>query len=104
MTKLKSAKRKRKAQAHGETKVAKVLSTITPPPDSNYGSLPGPKRLESVISDEELSITIDTLKELAQYPSIIKSKTCKDLRVAVYDFRMACTTGANTAGTCLLSP
>ncbi|KAF2280654.1 alpha subunit of prolyl 4-hydroxylase, partial [Westerdykella ornata] len=58
-----------------------------------------PKQLSSVISPEELEITIDTLRTLAQYPTLIKSKACQPLRAATYDFRTVCTTGLNSAPT-----
>jgi hypothetical protein len=92
MAKSKSAKRKRNAQVDLPQKFPKA-ATLTPPPDSE------PKHLRTLVADEELDITIETLTTLAQYPNLTKSKACKDLRVAVYDFRQACTTGVNTAGT-----
>ncbi|PNY25389.1 Uncharacterized protein TCAP_04678 [Tolypocladium capitatum] len=88
----KSAKRKRNAQANIPHKLTKT-TTITPPD----GALFEPKSLQTVISDEQLDVTIETLTTLAQYPSLIKSKACKDLRVAVYDFRQSCTAGVNAA-------
>lgn len=91
MAKSKSAKRKRNAQVDLPQKLPKA-ATLTPPPDGE------PKHLRTLVADEELDITIETLTALAQYPSLTKSKACKDLRVAVYDFRQACTTGVNTAG------
>ncbi|QPC70736.1 hypothetical protein HYE68_001488 [Fusarium pseudograminearum] len=100
MSKTKSKKRKQNAQAQAQSdnprKIAKTTSPAipTPPPD---GSTFEPKNLHTVVSEEELEITIDTLTSLAQYPGLIKSKLCKDLRVAVYDFRQACTTGVNNA-------
>lgn len=57
-----------------------------------------PKIVQTVIPDEDLEIAIDTLQTLTKYPTLIKSKACKDLRVAVYDFRQACTIGLNTTG------
>lgn len=99
MAKSKAAKRKRNAQADIPQKIQKPDSVLTPPPD---GTLLDPKHLNTVVSDEELDITIETLTTLAQYPNLTKSKACKDLRVAVYDFRQACTTGANAAGMYLL--
>ncbi|KAH7021511.1 uncharacterized protein B0I36DRAFT_334551 [Microdochium trichocladiopsis] len=51
--------------------------------------------LASVISTEELDITVETLQTLAQNPAVIKAKGCRDLRAAVYDFRQACTTGTS---------
>jgi len=92
MAKSKSAKRKRNAQVDLPQKLPKA-TTLTPPPDGE------PTHLSTLIADEELDITIETLTALAQYPNLTKSKACKALRVAVYDFRQACTTGLNTAGT-----
>ncbi|KAJ5683545.1 hypothetical protein N7462_006710 [Penicillium macrosclerotiorum] len=94
MAKSKSAKRKRNAQVDLPQKAPKAESTLTPPPD---GTTLEPKQLQTVISDEELDITVDTLQTLAQYPNLTKSKACKDLRIAVYDFRQACTTGVNSS-------
>lgn len=98
MAKSKSAKRKRNVQVGLPQKLLKAASSLTPPPD---GATLEPKHLKTVVSDEELDITIETLTALAQYPSLTKSKACKDLRVAVYEFRQACTTGINAAGTLL---
>jgi hypothetical protein len=95
MAKSKAAKRKRNAQTDLPQKQAKPSTTLTPPSD---GTNLEPKHLNTVVSDEELDITVETLTALAQYPSLTKSKACKDLRVAVYDFRQACTTGVNNAG------
>lgn len=96
MAKSKAAKRKRNAQVDIPQKLPKA-SVLTPPPDGE------PKHLRTLVADEELEITIETLTALAQYPNLTKSKACKDLRVAVYDFRQACTTGLNTAGTLIIS-
>jgi hypothetical protein len=96
MAKSKAAKRKRAAQADLPQKLPKAASTlITPPPD---GANVESTHLNAVVSDEDLDITIETLTALAEYPGLTKSKSCKDLRVAVYDFRQTCTTGVNTAG------
>lgn len=95
MAKSKSAKRKRNMQAQLPNKAAKTVKTITPPPD---GPTFEPKSLQTVTSEEELEITIETLTTLAQYPGLTKSKACKDLRVAVYEFRQSCNTGVNGAG------
>ncbi|KAK0615639.1 prolyl 4-hydroxylase [Bombardia bombarda] len=100
MSKSKSKKRKQGAQVELPHKVPKTVATITPDPDTDgdgNGALFEPKNLQTLVSDEELDITIDTLTALSQYPNLIKSKMCKDLRVAVYDFRQACVTGVNTA-------
>lgn len=94
MAKSKSAKRKRNAQAQLPNKSPKTVTTVTPPPD---GPTFEPKSLQTVISEEELEIAIETLTALKQFPSLTKSKACKDLRVAVYEFRQACTTGVNSA-------
>ncbi|KAM0245006.1 hypothetical protein ACHAQJ_010677 [Trichoderma viride] len=95
MTQSKSAKRKRNAQEKNlgkHVKVIKTTSAVAPiPVDEPFGV----KRLQTVISDEELEITIETLTTLAQHPSLIKSKLCRNLRTAVYDFRQSCTTGVN---------
>lgn len=96
----KAAKRKRAAPATLPQKILKTQSDITPPPDGDNAH---PKTLQTVISDEELEITVETLTTLAQYPGLIKSKQCKDLRSAVYDFRQACTMGTNSA-TSTLAP
>lgn len=97
-------------EKHPKTsKQQKTSHTISTPPltDSDHdGSAPPPSAsaepkslsLSSVISTEELEITIDTLATLSSHPSLIKSKACRELRAAAYDFRSACTTGLNSAG------
>jgi hypothetical protein len=95
MAKSKSAKRKRNAVAGYPHKLPKLSSIITPLPDP-HSSLE-PKSVQTLVPDEELETTIDTLTLLSGYPNIIKSKACKDLRVAVWEFRQACTTGVNSA-------
>jgi hypothetical protein len=87
------AKRKRNSQANAPFKAVKTSGILTPPQEASIE----PQKLHTVISTEELEIAVDTLQALAQYPGIIKSKACRDLRTAVYDFRQACTTGVNTA-------
>ncbi|EAU30768.1 conserved hypothetical protein [Aspergillus terreus NIH2624] len=95
MAKSKSAKRKRNAPDDHPQKLPKsAASIVTPPPDSTGLE---PKHLNTVVLDEDVEITIETLTALAKYPNLIKSKACKDLRVAVYDFRQSCTTGVNNA-------
>ncbi|KAI8293720.1 hypothetical protein K4K56_004111 [Colletotrichum sp. SAR 10_98] len=92
MAKTKSKKRKQNAQADAPNKLAKTsATTTTPPPTDSDGDATSlePKSLQTVISDEELEIAVDTLKTLARHPNLIKSRACKDLRVAVYDFRQA---------------
>ncbi|RMZ70095.1 prolyl 4-hydroxylase [Pyrenophora seminiperda CCB06] len=56
-----------------------------------------PASVHSVISSEEIEVAVETLQTLSEHPLLIKSKACKDLRTAVYDFRQACTTGLNSA-------
>jgi hypothetical protein len=96
MSRTKGAKRKRIAQVDIPNKLSKPVARTLPSPDSLAGS--EPRSLSTLVSDEELEITVDTLITLADNPSVIKSKACKELRAAVYDFRQACTTGVNTAG------
>ncbi|KHN97559.1 Prolyl 4-hydroxylase, alpha subunit [Metarhizium album ARSEF 1941] len=96
MPQSRSAKRKRKLQAQLPKKHVKTATIVTPPPDGD-ATQSEPKILQTVISDEELAITIETLTTLAQYPSLTKSKLCRNLRTAVYDFRQSCTTGVNSA-------
>jgi hypothetical protein len=100
MSKTKS-KKKRQAQAAlvGQpTKIQKLQPTIqvqaVATPDDVTAI--APKALQSVIHDDDLEITVDTLSTLSKYPNLIKSKACKDLRVAVYDFRQASTVGMDT--------
>ena len=70
-------------------------SIVTPPPDGVE-----PRTIQSLgLHEDDLDIAIDTLNTLAENPSVIKSKACKDLRTAVYGFRQACTTGFNSSGT-----
>lgn len=95
MAHSKSAKRKRNAQVQLPQKHVKgekpILAVATLPDDERFEI----KRLQTVISDEELDITIETLTTLAQHPNLTKSKLCRNLRTAVYDFRQSCTTGVN---------
>jgi hypothetical protein len=91
------SKAKRRLQGLNNSHVAKkskTSATITPPPDAGE-----PKTLRSVgLEEDDLEIAIDTLRTLAENPSVIKSKACKDLRTAVYEFRQVCTTGFNASG------
>lgn len=89
------AKRKR-TTAHSNA-VKKQANGIPSPPHET--SPLEPASVHSVISPEEIEVAVDTLKALAEHPLLIKSKACKDLRTAVFDFRQACTTGLNSAGT-----
>lgn len=95
MSKSKAQKRKQASQVElPSKKVAKLTGIITPPPDISNAE---PTSLRTVVSDEELEITVETLATLAQHPGLIKSKACKDLRVAVYDFKQASSTGMSNA-------
>jgi hypothetical protein len=93
----KATKRKRNAQTNGLSEKIQKLSPTAPisPPLSVTD---GPKNLSTLISNDELEITVDTLRTLAEYPSVIKLKQCRGLRAAVFDFKQACTTGVNSAG------
>lgn len=116
MTRTKNTKRKRngKEKDYVPNKASKQSSSTIP---SNLDSPPldaslesdtetkltkkdkyEPKILQTIISEEELEIAVHTLKTLTTYPSAIKAKGAKELRAAVYDFRMACTTGTNHIG------
>jgi hypothetical protein len=107
MSRTKSAKRKRSTQDYVPNKASKQSSAlnpsdvITPTPDTKLDDAKvsyEPKSLQTLISEEEMEIAVDTLRTLTKYPSAIKAKGAKELRAAVYDFRMACTTGTNNAG------
>ncbi|KAG9605884.1 prolyl 4-hydroxylase, partial [Aureobasidium melanogenum] len=89
-------KRKRNTQAAASQKQQKP-SDLPTPNDSDEGPLENVSHISAVTSSEELKLTVDTLRTLSQYPGLIKSKACKDLRAAVYDFRQACNTGVNSA-------
>jgi hypothetical protein len=89
------SKRKQAAHEGGSVvKKAKTSAIVTPPPDAGEA-----KTIQSIgLDEDDLDIAIDALNTLASNPAVIKSKACKDLRTAVYDFRQACTTGFNAAG------
>jgi hypothetical protein len=97
-------KRHRNAQTNLPNKksTAKTTLPLSPSPDESSSLKPtdqsDPKSLASVVSEEEIEITVETLDSLAQHPSLIKSKACRNLRTAVYGFKQACTTGMNTMG------
>lgn len=88
------AKRKQQASQAISGTVAKKTKTEPTPAITLTGSTFEPKLLQTVVPDEDLEITVDTLRALAENPGLIKSKACRDLRAAVFDFRQACTTGA----------
>ncbi|KAK6086509.1 prolyl 4-hydroxylase [Seiridium cupressi] len=92
----KAAKRKRQNDAQVEPSNKKRVNA-PPTPDSSDGvERVEPTSLHAVVPEDDVEITVDTLRTLAAHPAVIKSKACKDLRTAVYDFRQACTTGVNT--------
>jgi hypothetical protein len=99
MAKSNTKKRKQAAQVDLPRKVSKTVATTITPPDSSdeAASTLEPTTLQSLISNDELDITVDTLNALAKYPNLIKSQQCRDLRVAVYDFRQNCANGVNIA-------
>jgi len=89
------AKRKRN-NAHMSTaskKQAAGTTGIRTPPYEAHSD--GPTTMASVVPAEDVEITLETLQALAAHPSVIKSKSCKDLRTAVFNFSQACTTGRN---------
>lgn len=87
--------KKRKLNASNHDANSKAPKTLPSPPHSDtHLEL---KNLSTIISDEELEIAVETLQTLTEHPGLIKSKQCKGLRAAVFDFREACTTGANSA-------
>ncbi|KAF1836462.1 hypothetical protein BDW02DRAFT_567052 [Decorospora gaudefroyi] len=88
------AKRKRHS-AHASA-VKKQTTTGIPSPPQDINPLE-PASVHSVVSSEEIELAVETLQTLSAHPLLIKSKACKDLRTAVYDFRKACTTGLNSA-------
>jgi hypothetical protein len=78
---------------------------ITPPLEGDDRSDDGvkpnggePTSIHAVVSPEELEMAAETLAELAKHPALLKSRACKDLRAAVWDFRQACPTGLNSTG------
>lgn len=83
-------------QPDGPVKAARkstAAAIITPPPDIHE-----PRTIQSVgLHSDDIEITIDALNTLAANPSVLKSKACKDLRTAVYQFQKACTTGFNSS-------
>jgi hypothetical protein len=89
------AKRKRSGAHTNAVKKPTVAGIPSPPHDANPLE---PSNVHTIISPEEIEISVETLQALAEYPTLIKSKACKDLRTAVYGFRQACTTGLNSAG------
>ncbi|TGO69682.1 hypothetical protein BOTNAR_0008g00480 [Botryotinia narcissicola] len=94
MAKSKGKRKQQSLPIEQNIKKVKTTSIITPPPELSTE----PKTLHDLlIAEEDIEISVDTLKILAQNPSLIKSKACKELRTAVFDFRNACTTGFNAS-------
>lgn len=95
MAKSKAKRKQQNSASDGPSKKVKASAVITPPPETDVAE---PKTIQSIgLATDDLEIAIDTLTTLAENPSVIKSKACKDLRTAVYDFRQACTTGFNAS-------
>ncbi|OAL47524.1 prolyl 4-hydroxylase [Pyrenochaeta sp. DS3sAY3a] len=88
------AKRKRNNAQPNAVKKQSTSGIPSPPHDTPTLE---PTNVHSIISAEEIEVAVETLQTLSGHPSLIKSKACKDLRTAVYDFRQACTTGLNSA-------
>jgi hypothetical protein len=91
------AKRKRNTVQTNVVKKPATSGIPSPPHDTNPLE---PSNVYSVVSSEEIEVAVEALQTLTEYPTLIKSKACKDLRTAVYGFRQACTTGLNSAGEC----
>lgn len=93
MTKLRN-KRKARLPLEAQLKKTKASSITTPPPELREF-----KTIQSLgLEGDDLEIVVDTLRTLSENPSVIKSKACRELRNAVYNFRQASTTGLNTTG------
>lgn len=101
---MSKSKQKRKQQGQqqqlGAVKKVKTehSAATTTPVLPTVGAAFEPKFLRTVVPEEDLEITVETLRALVENPGLIKSKACKDLRTAVFEFRKACTTGFNAAG------
>ncbi|KAF3046149.1 hypothetical protein E8E12_011381 [Didymella heteroderae] len=89
------AKRKRNNAASSAVK-KQATASLPSPPQEKETSLGAPS-IHAVISPEEMEIAVETLQSLTEHPALIKSKACKDLRAAVYNFRQASTTGMAAA-------
>ncbi|KAK6598461.1 hypothetical protein H4I95_09071 [Botrytis cinerea] len=94
MAKSKGKRKQQNLPVEQNVKKVKTASIITPPPELSTE----PKTLHDLlIAEEDIEISVDTLNILAQNPALIKSKACKELRTAVFEFRNACTTGFNAS-------
>jgi len=94
MSKSKAAKRRNNAANETQNKKIKVTGPPTPPLEDGH-----PLSISELVSQEELEITVETLQTLARNPTMLKSKACRDVRVAVYDVKNACTVGALASAT-----
>ena len=90
------AKRKRNNAASNVAKKQATASIPSPPHEKDVAL--GAPSIHAVISPEELEIAVETLQSLTEHPALIKSKACKEIRAAVYNFRQASTTGMAAAG------
>lgn len=95
MSKSKAAKRRNNVSVAGQNKKAKVSGPPTPPLED----VQPVTTISEIVSEEELDITVETLQTLSQHPALLKSKACRDVRVAVYDFKQVCTVGTLTGST-----
>lgn len=96
MAKSKSKRKAQGPQNDSNPKKLKSATVITPPPEIAANE---PKTIQAIgLTDDDLELAIDTLHTLTENPIVIKSKACRELRTAVYEFRQACTTGFNAAG------
>ncbi|XPS95349.1 hypothetical protein M3J09_004640 [Ascochyta lentis] len=89
------AKRKRNNASSNAVKKQATASLPSPPHEKETAL--GAPSIHAVISPEEMEITVETLQSLTEHPVLIKSKACKELRAAVYNFRQASTTGMAAA-------
>ncbi|KAF2678254.1 hypothetical protein K458DRAFT_423203 [Lentithecium fluviatile CBS 122367] len=92
---VKNKNKRKQASFHSDApaKIQKTIGVVTPPPDADK-----PKTIQSIgLHQDDLEIAIDALNTLAANPHVLKSKACKDIRTAVYQFQKACTTGFNAA-------
>ncbi|KAL3426524.1 prolyl 4-hydroxylase [Phlyctema vagabunda] len=91
MSKTKAKRKRQGTQSDVPVKKTKAIALISSF-DTNEA-----KNIQTLIADGDLEITVDTLNALAENPGLIKSKSCKNLRTAVFEFRKACTTGFNAS-------
>jgi hypothetical protein len=92
MVKQKNKRKQSAVQIESPPK-KKPAGIVTPPPDGHK-----PTTIEAIgLHIDDLDITIDALNTLAANPHVLKSKACKDVRTAVYQFQKACTTGFNAS-------